>query len=744
MAIFDEISVKMQLAMGRKSVDEFIDEAITSDSAGTLSVLIKKPEVVDRIDAILEQTIKKGAVKAFKFVAGAQGEDKFNKSTLKGSHLPSQIAKSGNIDMVRALAELGYDLNTPSPEGKTLAFIALEEGKTELFKFLVEAIRKQDQAAYKSGKKKPEENALDACFRDVPTLMELAIKEQRLDEVKLLLANGASPNQQQEDLSGLGRIERMRRAKAGKKGYVQMAIEAQAAPMIEMLAEAKADLNPPGICLLEVALGFPDMSIVKLLARKMGKDAVNAARDEMGNSMLNRAVLDNNLPIAEFFMTLPGADLAALNFKHVTPLCEAANNTRLDLVELLMKNGVSINQHVNPETRQTLLHNAVLNQNVNLAQWLMHRAIDVNAVDAHGHTALDLAVTARHMKLIELIVDSDRTDINSGATKPEAGQTMNAGAGLYRRPPLVLGVQLMLDAADLHEMNTLADVVILLIDLQADVNAQDSNGVTALHLMARELDKIKAQWGARADRAPNVRRILKALIKAGCDPNIADCEGKRAIDYARQGAQDLKVLFESGDIEIQAPEAYATGEATFSNRAGVLPGTSTAPGSVVQTGAFPRQTPIPGPTQTGSFPRPAPNPTGTTGSFPRPAPNPTGTTGSFPRPAPSGVGTTGAYPRLSPVPVPAGGTGQTGSFPRSVTQSGSYPPATGTGAGSGGSATRIPAAAPAQPLDPNAPAAAPGPSGSQRVRMTGRFKFGEEAPPKSDDEPKAPPPPSNT
>ena len=57
-----------------------------------------------------------------------------------------------------------------------------------------------------------------------------------------------------------------------------------------------------------------------------------------------------------------------------------------------MKNGVSINQHVNPETRQTLLHNAVLNQNVNLAQWLMHRAIDVNAVDAHGHTALDLAV----------------------------------------------------------------------------------------------------------------------------------------------------------------------------------------------------------------------------------------------------------------------------------------------------------------------------------------------------------------
>jgi len=463
---------------------------------------------------------------------------------------------------------------------------------------------------------------------------------------------------------------------------------------------------------------------VKLIARKMGKEAVNAARDEMGNSMLNRAVLDNNLPIAEFFMTLPGADLAALNFKHVTPLCEAANNTRLDLVELLMKNGVSINQPVNPDTNQTLLHTAVLNQNVLLAQWLMHRAIDVNAVDAHGNTALDLAVQARNMKLIELIVDSDRTDINSGATKPEAGQTIkNTGSTVYRQPPLQLGVRLMLDANDLHQMNTLADVVNLLIDLEADVNAQDSNGTTALHLMAVELDKIKAQWGARADRAPNVRRILKALIKAGSDPNIADCEGKRAIDHARQGAQDLKILFESGDIEIHAPEQYASGEATFANR-----GTA-GPQGVTQTGSYPRQTPIPGAqpgtTQTGAFPRPAASPTGTTGSFPRPAASPTGTTGSFPRPAPSQTGTTGAYPRLSPVPVPA--TGTTGTFPRQVTQTGSFPPA--TGAGSGGSATRIPAATPATP-------------GQTGVRMTGRFKFGEDAPPKSEDEVPKPPPPA--
>ena len=307
--------------------------------------------------------------------------------------------------------------------------------------------------------------------------------------------------------------------------------------------------------------------------------------------MLNRAVLDNNLPMVEFFLSL-GADANTLNFKALTPLCEAANNTRLDMIELLLKSGVDINQRVNPDSRHTLLHNAVVTGNQRMVQWLMHRNIDVNAADARGLTALDLAVTAKDADLIGMLVDSDKTDINSGATKPDTGiYVKNAGRNIYRRPPLQLGIALMLDAADLLEMNRLGDVVALLIDLKANVNAQDSNGSTALHLMAGELDRMKAQWGARGDRAPCVQRILKALIAAGANPNIADVEGKRPLDLARQGAQDLKIFFESGDIEILPPESYAAGEANIAGRAMHGSGAQPRP---PQTGAHPPEsTPTP-------------------------------------------------------------------------------------------------------------------------------------------------------
>jgi ankyrin repeat protein len=609
MAIFSEITVNLQLAMGRKTIDEFIDEAIAGDNAGILSVLVKRPEMAERMDAVLDASIRKGCVHCFKFIAGVLGEERFNKASLRGSHLPSMVAGTGSIEMVRALAELGYDLQAPNPEGKTLALIALEVGKPELFRFLVEAIRKQDELSIKSGKKPAGHNSLDLSFNDVPTLLEKAIRDQRLDEVKLLLANKASPNPVHEDLSSLGRIERMRREKAGKKSFVHMAVEIQNTAIIEALCDAGANPNPPGVCLLEIAMGQGDMSIVKLLARRMGKEGINAMRDSFGNTMLNRAVLDNNLPMVEFFLGL-GADANVLNFKAMTPLCEAANNTRLDMIELLLKSGVDINQPINPTSQHTLLHNAVLTGNERMVQWLMHRNINVNAVDTRFQTALDLAVAAKNVRLIELLVDSDKTDINAGATKPDTGIFVkNASAKGYRRPPLQLGIALMLDAADLLEMNKLADVVHLLIDLKADVNAQDSNGTTALHLMAGELDRMKAQWGARGDRAPCVRRILKALVAAKANPNMADIEGKRPMDIARQGAQDLKIFFESGDIEILPPAEYAAGEANIAGRPmqdgkttqsgpqlrpSPTPSGPHAPTSTPARGNDPLRTPIPG------------------------------------------------------------------------------------------------------------------------------------------------------
>jgi len=555
--------VDLRLASGGQTVDDLLAEAVQGEKVGMLAVLIQRPELENRLGRLVEMAVQNGHAKTFKFLAGTVGEERLNQVLGKDGDLPALIVKSESTSMIDALAELGFDPNTRNAQGETIASLALKAGKIELFKYVVEAIRKQDLAA-QAGHKKPRRNSLDAATPDVPPLLEVAIREERLEEVKFLLAHGASPNPVAEDLSGLGRIERMRRQKAGRPPFIELAIEAQNAAIVEALVETGAELTPPGVCLLEKAMCATDMSIVKLLARKMGQNAVNAARDSMGNTMLNRAILDNNVPMVEFFAAWPGANLNALNFKGVTPICEAANNQRPDIVELLARQGVALDAPIQPESRQTLLHNAVAKRDFNMAKWLIEHGIDINAVDARGKTALDLAVMSEDRQYIELLLDSDRTDINAGAIKPHE----RAALKVHRQPPLQLALGRMLAATGYEQMAHMAEVVLLLIDLGADVNAQDSNGATALHQMARELERMKAQWGARGQFAPLIRRVLKVLSKAGANPDLSDANGQRPADVARQAGAELKQflgarttnLFLLGPHQDQRPSKTRTGE----------------------------------------------------------------------------------------------------------------------------------------------------------------------------------------
>ena len=546
--IFDELQIRARLLFNTTSVSSLIDEAVESDNAARLAILIRRPEVFDQLDSLLELTLRKGKRRSFKLLAAFAGEERFNRACSGGEHMPFLLVKSGSMGMLQALVELGFDLNAPAADGKTMAFLALEEGKTDVFRFLIDAI-KQHTANDAS---KPRVNWIDASSGEYPPLLPMAIFKKRVEEVKILLAAGASPNPVPEDVAGLGRVERLRRTKTFKKCFIQLAIEAQSAELLEMLIDAGASLSPANkACLLEVAMSHPDMSLVKLLVRKMDKDAVNSARDGMNNSMLNKAIVESNIPMAEFFMSYPGAKLNELNFRGVTPICEAAANKRTDIMDLLVKAGVDLNAPVDPESGQTLLHASVLIRNESVVRWFFRHELDANAVDAHGNTALDLAVDLKDTAMIELLLDNDKTDVNAGARRSKEIR----GRFVHRRPPLQRAVKQMIDALDIAESTRMTDVVVLLIDLEADVNAQDSSGCTALHLMARELNVIKAQYGARGDRVPNMRRILKAMVARGARPDIADDTGNTPLDVAGQGKDELKMLFSQGDVKIMPPGA---------------------------------------------------------------------------------------------------------------------------------------------------------------------------------------------
>ena len=59
-----------------------------------------------------------------------------------------------------------------------------------------------------------------------------------------------------------------------------------------------------------------------------------------------------------------------------------------------------------------------------------------------------------------------------------------------------------------------------------DVNAQDKEGFTALHLAVRSVEELEST------------RPIRALLMKGANPNIRDNQGKLAIDYVENFSND--------------------------------------------------------------------------------------------------------------------------------------------------------------------------------------------------------------
>ena len=74
-----------------------------------------------------------------------------------------------------------------------------------------------------------------------------------------------------------------------------------------------------------------------------------------------------------------------------------------------------------------------------------------------------------------------------------------------------------------------------LIQKRADVNAKQTNGKTALHLLAQHIDFIREYPPLRNPRAPRIKMLLEAfrvLIKAGADTTMTCDSGLTPIQCA--------------------------------------------------------------------------------------------------------------------------------------------------------------------------------------------------------------------
>ncbi|XP_074107385.1 uncharacterized protein LOC141532782 [Cotesia typhae] len=260
-------------------------------------------------------------------------------------------------------------------------------------------------------------------FRNYSPL-HIAVTKNRLDIVKLLLANGADVNIKVDNCHSV----------------LNTAVKTENIGLIKLLLEAGADVNhvsffkvepkkqtyyldntpiPPklrGFAPLHVATKRNNLEAVKLLINEGADPNIEAKNNPFALLM---AVCDRNYEIVEYLLE-HGADVNRKNsfgyYIGYPPLNFAIQRNRLDIVKLLISYGA--------ETKDNgeAIYIAIEKKNFKIAKFLMKLGFDVNVPDRYGNSGpvpLNLALEGFYFEIIELLLING-ADLNPPLTPDES------------------------------------------------------------------------------------------------------------------------------------------------------------------------------------------------------------------------------------------------------------------------------------------------------------------------------------
>uniref|UniRef100_A0A7N8WV67 E3 ubiquitin-protein ligase MIB2 n=1 Tax=Mastacembelus armatus TaxID=205130 RepID=A0A7N8WV67_9TELE len=303
----------------------------------------------------------------------------------------------------------------------------------------------------------------------------------------------------------------------------------------------KVDIKNQGKTALQVAAHQGHMEVVKALLQANSSIEV---KDEDGDTALHYTAFGNQAEIARLLLS-KGANVNLLNNSMCTALHIAVNKGFTDVVRVLTEHSADVNLQdsygdtplhdaiakdfrniieilaVVPNidfTQQNhrgfnLLHHAALKGNKLATEKILARArqlVDVKKED--GFSALHLAALNNHRDVAEILIKEGRGDIN---IRNNRNQT-----------PLQLAV-----------MQGHTDLVQLLVAEGADVNMEDEDGDTAMHvaLLRPQLANVMLSPLSASGLLGNAELSVGAAIacflaQQGADISYANHKGKSPLD----------------------------------------------------------------------------------------------------------------------------------------------------------------------------------------------------------------------
>ena len=310
---------------------------------------------------------------------------------------------------------------------------------------------------------------------------------------------------------------------------------------------------------------YCDEEIKPLIEQGLDVDS----RDKEGMTPLALGACIGDAEFVKFLLN-HGANANLKYRNEVSPLEIAISSSRFDNIALiLIENGADVNEVSCSEKNcgKTPLMLAITERYENVARALINKGADVNAVDNDGKTVLMYAVKNAYIELVLELINkgSDVNAVDKEGMTPllyAADRSIGHDMEIFNDPDLTKMelIQKIIYEEKVARPKKGKEIVKILVENGADVNAANNEGITALMYvlvddttwLAEFLIENGADVNARtkdlvpAIMIPVYKKSLKStelFIKHGADVNAADREGTTSLEVAiSQNSKEIAEL----------------------------------------------------------------------------------------------------------------------------------------------------------------------------------------------------------
>ncbi|XP_030766006.1 protein phosphatase 1 regulatory subunit 12A isoform X3 [Sitophilus oryzae] len=179
-----------------------------------------------------------------------------------------------------------------------------------------------------------------------------------------------------------------------------------------------------------------------------------------------------------------GADINTANVDGLTALHQACIDDNLDMVEFLVEHGADVNRGDNEGW--TPLHATASCGFVYIAKYLIEKGANVAAVNNDGELAIDITESQKMEDLLKDEIRKRGIDCDAARNDEEILMLRDAKEWLATKSSLVNEPHPKTGATALHvaAAKGYLDVIRILLQSSADIDAQDADGWTPLHAAA--------------------------------------------------------------------------------------------------------------------------------------------------------------------------------------------------------------------------------------------------------------------